>query len=270
MAQRSQEVKEQKISNGLCLLLNDKEEITASSDLFKWTELFAILVKTWGIVGCFDVQFQPEDAPSKRSMKYLSWCEAEQYKFEFIDQISRLRTRYTDASILQFLNDCEEAFRSKAIELARSSEQYPFGYALLKVIKVEASIWQMHRDTLILRSEVHRQGLGAFFDTAAPRLTKKQRKEAKESREIRKPRPNRQEQGLKLSPNAASGGKVMTVTELSDGRGICKRFNDNRGCSRGDCKYAHVCDVKLQSNKACAAKHPRTEHREQHGKSQPR
>jgi hypothetical protein len=269
MAQRSAEAKKQKISHGLTLTFNEPEENAAVADLFKWTELFSILVKTWGIVGCFDVSFRPEEAPSKRTMKYVAWWEAEQYKFEFVVQISRLRTRYSDASILQFLSECEEAFRSKAIELSRSSEQYPFGLALLKVLKTESSIWQMQRDILVLRSEVHRQQLGSFFESGV-KLSKRQKREARESKN--KLKPPRQEQGLKLSPNAAhSGGRFMTVTKLSDGRSVCKRFNDNRGCSQGDsCTLAHACDVLLQTNKPCAANHTRSDHRDQHGKAKPR
>jgi hypothetical protein len=54
--------------------------------------------------------------------------------------------------------------------------------------------------------------------------------------------------------------QIATVNELRNGKKICKKWNDNRGC-KGQCGFEHVCDVKKDNGQACGLRnHTRLTH----------
>ena len=69
------------------------------------------------------------------------------------------------------MDACEEAFRSKAIEIVRGTEKVPWGKALLRVLREEAAIWLQFRGILVLKHTPppngHRFGnVAAVLDTS--------------------------------------------------------------------------------------------------------
>ena len=62
-------------------------------------------------------------------------------------------------------------------------------------------------------------------------------------------------------------GKVARTRQSKSGEKLCVRFNDKRGCSQKQCKFAHKCDIVLASTgDACMGNHKATEHNnKQHG-----
>ena len=74
-----------------------------------------------------------------------------------------------------------------------------------------------------------------------------------------------------MPPATGNSHQIATCTSLPDGTAICKRFNDNRGCTGDDnpkCGGVHVCDVVLAvTGNACGGTdHKRQEHNsDEHG-----
>ena len=83
-----------------------------------------VLVVTWAVTGCFDVSF------NTKMVKYAMWSLLSAHVFEFKIRADRLGTTFAESSVLQYVSTVDETFRPKAIELARSSSQIPWGHAL--------------------------------------------------------------------------------------------------------------------------------------------
>ena len=59
----------------------------------------------------------------------------------------------------------------------------------------------------------------------------------------------------------ASRRRLQTVSMLKGGKRICKPHNDGRGCSKHNCRDAHVCDVRTSEGAACGStSHTRQNH----------
>ena len=68
----------------------------------------------------------------------------------------------------------------------------------------------------------------------------------------------------------SSLNKQKTMSTASSSAGVCKKYNDSRGCSREDCKFAHVCDFQIGSS-ICGKAHNRAGHNaNRDGKPTPR
>jgi len=55
--------------------------------------------------------------------------------------------------------------------------------------------------------------------------------------------------------------KFKTCRYTSDGKHLCKPFNDPRGCKNPSCPEEHRCDYLTPGGKACGGNHPRADHR---------
>ena len=125
----------------LTVLAGDEQQAEAPS-LFQWLSCFDIMVNTWALAGCFDVT---HDA---RPIKYCHWSQADQYKFEFQNKAFQLRQKHSEKAVFNYLCEVESSVRSKAIELARSTEGVPWGPALLRSVKENSHLWQEKRGML--------------------------------------------------------------------------------------------------------------------------
>ena len=236
--QRMAAPKRSKVSDRVSVIVDDLEEEDdqASLDLWTWCEKFQLVVNSWALAGSFTVQY-PEEGPSAATVPYVHWHDASEYRFAFVSKVSKLKIKYTEASILTRLSDCEEMFRPKAIELARGSERLPYGKVLTTVLQTEAAIWQ-NRGALILKLS-----------------------RASEHRPVNERKTLSHAGRLKKSIKGRLGKqKVSTANKDRDGHRICKPHNDQRGCKKGgSCRDAHVCDILL-SNGPCAKRHRRVDH----------
>ena len=50
------------------------------------------------------------------------------------------------------------------------------------------------------------------------------------------------------------------ATYTADGRVLCHMFNSTKGCSLFNCKFAHLCNLKVSNGQACGQNHPSCRH----------
>ena len=63
----------------------------------------------------------------------------------------------------------------------------------------------------------------------------------------------------KFSPGKITQGSSTFANFSSDGRVICRNFNQAKGCTLYECKVTHVCSRKV-NGKACGQSHPSHSH----------
>ena len=252
--------KRKRLTEGVDLWFHEMEEELASGclDLWSWSTKLDITTTTWGIVGCFDVEAEDAVTKAKTTVKYVHMQEAVDFGKAFKSKIPTLRIKYSDDSVLTYVNDMFETFLAKAVEEARCVEKVTFGAALTHVLQTEAAIW-LQRDALIHRNSGSR---GHVQERAS---------EAYASRKGGKSATERQDQG-RAQPHrtppkpigmAALVGKknIKTETKDKEGRSICKPYNDTRGCRNGaKCRASHACDVLLRSVVCGSKSHSRMNH----------
>ena len=66
--------------------------------------------------------------------------------------------------------------------------------------------------------------------------------------------PARKRTETEPTPTSTSPSKKPKTAREHKGLQLCKRWNDNRGCSKEDCQDLHACDVMLGNSKVCASK----------------
>jgi len=122
-SQRDGQVKKTKLSEGIELVQAVARDVgDGPSSLSKWFTGFDIVVNTWAVTGCFDVQF------GGHTKKYMHWADGIAYMFEFQSKANELRDRNIgDKQIFSYLSSVEEEMRSKAVEIARSESEVPWG-----------------------------------------------------------------------------------------------------------------------------------------------
>ena len=253
--------KKQRLTDQVSVMIGEEREEHVQIDLIVWGEKLSVLGNTWAIVGCYLVTYIENGVSSQ--VHFCSKYESEFYVLDFTSMMVRLRMRFTDTSVYLYLDACEEAFRSKAIEIVRGTEKVPWGKALLRVLREEAAIWLQFRDILVLKHTPAPNGQ-RFGNIPALLDGVKGLGKGKDKDKGKQRTPN---------PPAGPGGKqrVKTVTQSSDGVQVCKRYNDHRGCTTKQCQFAHICDVLLENNAMCGGKHKRKDHdSSRHGKPQTR
>ena len=147
---KEQQVKKTKLPNNLEIHQIEKEFSDGPASLSKWFACFDIIVNTWAVVGCMDVEFDG------KTRKYIHWAEAQSYMFEFTVKSNELKDKHhQDWNIFKYLSSVEEEFRSKAVELARGTQEIPWGEALKQSITGNSNIWNEKRDFLERQWQPH-------------------------------------------------------------------------------------------------------------------
>ena len=182
------------------------QERPGQPTLAKFFNAFDIVINTWAMVAKFEVLHE------NKKMKYMHWAEGTAYLYEFQSRSLALREKYSERSVLQYLQKVEEDMRAKAIELARGSEQVPWGKALKTALKDENNLFTDHKDLL---SGDRNWTSGGLFERSV--------------------------QAKKRNNNKGSS---------SGQQGICKFFNAGN-CRRDRCDFKHACSVILDSGKMC-------------------
>lgn len=149
------------------------------------------------------------------------------------------------------------AIRTRQMELFRN-EHYVSGEALSLATKELHYLWAIAEEVRTMRSLMQRS------TAVKPHPTGKKTPGGPSGPTPADPNSNRSKKralasGKKDSPpgkdkKPKSGRIIKTAKEMYDGKLICKKFNDARGCAN-----QHVCDALLSTGKACASKdHVRT------------
>ena len=90
----------------------------AEYDLWIWAERMNITAVSWAVTGCFEVEVVEKGTSVKSQAIYCHWVEAAEYVATFTRKAPRLKNQFTDASVLAYLEEAQELFRAKAIDLA--------------------------------------------------------------------------------------------------------------------------------------------------------
>ena len=244
-AQRQSKPKQARVSEFVQIEFSDPfadEEIndaTEGGNVVKDFETsLDILAYTWALCGCFDVTHEG------RSMKYVTYWQAIDYKKEITGRLWPLCSVFTDASIVGFGVAVEDEIRCHALELARAPYNLPFGLALMESKKAKVHVWQEKRHLL------------QRLTSSAPRRQPDQPKgKGKGSKDKGKDNGQRNANAQQVDL-IASRSKWATASHSASNWKICKGFNDKRGCGKpgAKCQYgnSHSCDVTLKSTgKAC-------------------
>ena len=93
----------------------------------------------------------------------MHWLEAETYYSTFDEKAWEWHERFSDEAVRRHIEQVEEKFRVKAIELTRAKPPIPFGRALLTALKDNHSIFSDALDTLrdeanAAKRDVNRRG----------------------------------------------------------------------------------------------------------------
>ena len=187
---------------------------------------------------------------------YFGWCDGVKCQRELELRVWPLLGKFREWSVTTYVTEVEEAFRAKAIEMARSSDTTPFGSALLKAQEKHHHIWEDKKGALGVPRGVPRpegfpdppnRGRGRGYEGS---WDKQRERDAP-------PGPPNKGGGKGSKGNKGGGGDgLATASETHDGWKICKKHNDKRGCKSKHCPDggAHVCDVMLENGGACGSK----------------
>ena len=156
--------------------------------------------------------------------------------------------------VLQMLRERDIATRSHMVQLMR--RDYPQGEALREAMKELKQDWKSAHVSHKIKEE----------DDLAP-----DHPAPVDRRRSRTP-PRRTGQGKNGGQGGNhgngggkndGGGSAVRTASTYQGKQICKRYNDNRGCKDKKCPNRHVCDVIRPSGQPCGStKHKRDQHRD--------
>jgi hypothetical protein len=203
-----------------------------------------IMANAWSIVGCREIT-----VAAGSPTIYCHWQDACKYVQEMRDRTEHLCGSFDESSIVSYFTRCEETIRAAAIELHRKDKKadLPWGPTVIEAMRTKNYIWSETKDLLRRRSSSSSGG---------------------QAQRGMAPPPG--ELGLRSVPKASSAppptakAKPGTAKTLPDGKIICKKFNDARGCtSTCPSGHSHVCDILISTTngaRACGARHSRRKH----------
>jgi len=216
-----------------------------------------VVANTWAVAGAYDA------IVDAKTVKFAPWPDCLAYSGDVRKRAMKLLDTFTEASVVPYVIDREEAWRLEAIELMRSNDDITWGMAISGVRKNNVSTWQEDHYKLIK----YGQPGGSLNGPASlkPRENSAPVK-GKGKGDKGKGKGAKGDEGG--TPSATSRKKWKTSNKDTNNRWICRKFNDTRGCS-APCPdgSVHCCDVVLRTNKVCmSASHNRLGHMpETHG-----
>ena len=267
-AQKSSNAKRQRVADGLNLeWFGELNDVTDDTDtLAKWLRNLDVLANTWALAGCFDVPWLGS------RIRYAHWEATQAYVFELRVRLEPLCQLYWPQGVLDYAIRIEEEFRAAALQLARDDPPTPWGVALAVVLREKNGVWDNCKDTL--GPKIPRQGdaqpdASSSWDfPPSPLFTDKGKGKGKA-----KPKVLKTIKGNGKGGKGNGKGKVedprrywQTQNTSANGRWLCKKYNDPRGC-KAPCPEGghHACDVTLTSGYGCdQTGHCRQNHSIQH------
>jgi len=123
---------------------DDDSEVVGGT-LFAYLFRLEVLGNVWVVAGIEQVEHQT------KMVRFAYWPDVDAYVKKFRDEGFELLIKFTEQSVLDYITGVEEFFRSKAIAMVRGDEKVPFGIALTRALKENASAWDHKNDILIPR-----------------------------------------------------------------------------------------------------------------------
>ena len=256
--QSRQPATRRKLAESLSIVIEnspDDDEIACGS-LLVFLELLEVLANTWGITGAFKVPYEGKD------IYYVYWPDACEYVWQIQSGASPLLQTYTESSVLAYATSVEEAFRIKAIDLARGDKKMPFGIALKTATEKHSSYWDHKKDLLVRRKGPNQ---AADYRQAPSRSTPKGGKGGKNEGKSGGGKGGNSRPPVSLQANQSDFRRAWHTSRYDNNNNlICKNYNDLRGCRQNPCPWGnkHVCDIQLETGKVCGSStHTRRAHR---------
>ena len=174
-----------------------------------------VMANTWAIAGAFDV------VVDTKTVKFAPWPMCLAYSGDVRKRAMKFLDTFTEASVVPYVIEREEAWRLEAIELMRASEDTTWGMAITTVRKENVSTWQEDHYKLIK----YGQPGGSAGGTAAL----KPREEAPGGKAKGKGGKNKSKDGkTKRSDDITVDAKKKWKTSNNDSSNswICRKYND--------------------------------------------
>lgn len=248
--------KKRRVADGVSIEVEgDHDEcgpVDHMSDYDRYKRNLRILANSWALIGNYDVDYE------NRKVRYASWQQTTEYIDEISKRADELRHLCGEARALETTTTIEEHIRAAAIELTRSKATVPWGAALGLACVQERWRWSEAR-SLAQRTRPATNPLSSQSQQQPQRADKGKGKGK-----------NKGASGQQ-SPATFKHKMGPTAKEDHNGKGLCKPWNDKRGCVT-PCPHGkkHACDVVLGRNgQACGSTaHNRQGHVESvHGKA---
>ena len=161
--------------------------------------------------------------------------------------------------VLQMLRERDIATRSHMVQLMR--RDYPQGEALREAMKELKQDWKAASVSHKIKEE---DDLAPEIPASVGRRRSRTPPRRNEGRNQNGNQGGNNGNGGGKGGNKGGGGSVVKTASTFQGKTICKRYNDNRGCKGKTCPSGdkHVCDVIKDNGQPCGAtKHNRQGHR---------
>ena len=241
-----------KTDEGACVV-----DLQATAHLIReYFVKITILMNTMAVAGTFEVHFQGSQ------VRYAHWSETTAYIRGLEKTAWALVGRFTDQSIVDYISAADEQFRSRAIELSRSSSKIPWGKALGSAAAEKADVWRELRD--LLHPISHSRPVLPLADDGHPKGPGGPKGGGKGPKGKNKATTKASAApAVYLTPSTLPTKQWKTGTYGPDNWTLCKKFNDKRGCKGPRCpdNNKHGCDVVLaKSSQVCGLGHPRSQH----------
>jgi len=252
-AQMGSTSKRQRVADGIALEVFDGlGDITDDADtLAKWFRNLEVLSNTWALAGCFEVPWMGS------RVKYAHWEATQAYVFDLRARLELPCPLYWPQGVLAYAVRVEEEFRGACLQLARNDPPVPWGICLSMALKENYSIWDSCKDTL--GPKIPRQG-DVMPDTGAssamvpwfPSDNGQQMSKGKGKQKAQAQNLKGKAKGKGKQQQGPNRSKWATCNSASNGRWLCKKFNDKRGC-RTPCVEGgyHACDCELTNGYCC-------------------
>ena len=200
-----------------------------------------VVANTWAVAGAYDT------IVDTKTVKFAPWPDCLAYSGDVRKRAMKLLDTFTEASVVPYVIDREEAWRLEAIELMRASEDTTWGMAITTIRKDNVSTWQEDHYKLIKYGQPGGSsgGLASLKPREGPTGGK-----AKGKGDKGKGKGSKGDKSEGIS--VTSRKKWKTSNKDSSNRWICRKYNDTRGCS-SPCPdgSVHCCDVVLTNGKVC-------------------
>ena len=231
---------------------------------------YEVLANTWAVGGSFLT------GEGDRAAPFCHWQDARFYVARLRSKVEPLTDRYTEDSVLSYLEKVEEELRGKVIgEVRRRVDPIAWGPALRWAIKEHSEVWQDHRDVLqrLPGQRAWSKGGGARGSGDGPPRQPPPRPPVprrSRSRSLRREPPA----NPKFYP-LGDYRRAQTASHLeTTGKGrvrFCSAWLQGRcqdRCPKGD---IHACNLVLaKSRRPCGQRHKPANHDEKtHGYLQP-
>ena len=232
--------------------IEGENEITVHS-CFGYLHELKIVLYTMSLAGAFKVTKGDGHvlfAPLEDLLAHLAAAE------KFVITHANGRETFPDSDILKQLRKIDETIRTEWARRVRSEPSKSLGEHVQDLMGFSTSLWlQAPITTQVYHAPPRNQQpqpIGSPVKAVKAKGDSKGKDKMKGAGKAK---------GKEPRSDMPAGAMCKTTKYSSNGKTICKGYNDARGCQNPACAFVHCCDVLMSTNKACSGTtHNRASH----------